>query len=140
MEGDMRGALRPLIPVIALAGLLAFANFSAAGANPSTSEGQRGIINFLTEHTLVYPDKKGEENLIHFGRFGTFDWYFPCQFESGTWNLDPDQILSLTYDNPDYQSRQYKVTRQDDGITLTEPGNDSATAGKLIVGNRLPFG
>lgn len=136
----MLGALRPMIPVTALTSLLVFANFSAAGATPSTSEGQHGIKNFLTEHTLVYPDKKGEENLIYFGRFGTFDWYFPCQFESGTWNLDPNQVLSLTYDNSDFQSRQYKVARQDDGITLTEPENDSTTAGKLIAGNRLPFG
>ncbi|NNE83460.1 MAG: hypothetical protein HKN28_05775 [Alphaproteobacteria bacterium] len=136
----MSGALRSMISLTVLASLLAFASFSTADANPSTTDGQRGIKNFLTEHTLVYPDKKGEENLIHFGRFGTFDWYFPCQFESGTWNLNTDRVLSLTYDNPDFQSRQYKVARQDDGITLTDPGNDSPTVGKLIAGNRLPFG
>ncbi len=32
--------------------------------------------NFLTENTLIYPGDDVQENLIHFGRFGNFDWYY----------------------------------------------------------------
>ena len=58
-----------------------------AGADSRPLEAKRGIDNFLTENTIAYPGRKGEENLIHFGRFGNFDWYFPCEFESGEWTI-----------------------------------------------------
>ncbi|MBT3400480.1 MAG: hypothetical protein HN420_10860, partial [Rhodospirillaceae bacterium] len=49
--------------------------------------GESGLpaANFLTENTLIYHGADGQENLIHFGRFGNFDWYFPCTIESGSW-------------------------------------------------------
>lgn len=124
----------------ALASLLVFAGFSNAGADPRPIDDQDGIKNFLTENTLIYPDNQGHENLIHFGRFGNFDWYFPCQFESGSWNLDPDLVLSLTYDSPQFKSRQYRLVRLEGGITLTEPDGGGTTVAKLVAGNRLPFG
>ncbi len=136
----MIGTLKSMFSVEALARFLLFAGVAKAGAAQGQAEDPRGIKNFLTENTLVYADEKGEENKIHFGRFGNFDWYFPCQFESGYWNLGPDMTLSLTYDNPQFKSRQYRLVRLDDAITLSEPDGGATTAAKLLTGYRLPFG
>jgi len=136
----MSGSLKSMVSVAALVSLLVFAGSPNAGADQRDTEDRRGIKNFLTEHTLVYADKLGEENLIHFGRFGNFDWYFPCQFESGSWNLGPDLVLRLTYDSPRFTPRQYRLARRDEGIILTEPDSGGTTVAKLLEGNRLPFG
>lgn len=136
----MSTSLKSLVSVAALASLLVFTGLSQAAAAQDQSESQRGIKNFLTEHTLIYTDKQGGENLIHFGRFGNFDWYFPCQFEGGYWNLDPDQVLRLTYDSPQFKSRQYQVDRLNGGVTLTEPDGGGTKVAKLVAGNRLPYG
>lgn len=136
----MPGSLQSIVSGAVLASLLICAGFVHADADQHQTDDPRGIKNFLTEHTLIYPDELGGENLIHFGRFGNFDWYFPCQFESGTWNLDPDLVLRLTYDSPRFKPRQYKLARLDDGITLTEPDGGGTTAATLVAGNRLPFG
>jgi len=111
----------------------------ADAAAPDAGGDPRGIKNSLTENTLAYPDAKGEENLIHFGRFGNFDWYFPCQFESGNWRLDSDLVLSLTYDSPRYQPRRYRLARRDGGITMTEPETGTVTVAKLLEGSHIPY-
>ena len=93
--------------------------------------------NFLTENTLIYPDRDGEENLIHFGRFGNFDWYYPCTFESGLWTLDADNVLSLTYDNRKLPDRSYRLSRAGESVLMIEP--DRTTQASLTVGNKLPY-
>ena len=136
----MLSALRSMYSITALAGLLALATISpAAAATEQPEGGKRGIDNFLTENTLTYPGRDGEDNLIHFGRFGNFDWYFPCEFESGDWSLGDDQILSLTYHNPRYKPRQLKLEQRDDGIALVEPGAENITVAKLREGNKIPW-
>lgn len=135
----MSGSLKSMVSGAVLASLLICAGFANADTDQHQTEDPRGIKNFLTEHTLIYSDELGGENLIHFGRFGNFDWYFPCQFEGGTWNLGPDLVLRLTYDSPRFKARQYKLARLDEVITLTEP-DGGTTAAKLVAGNRLPFG
>lgn len=135
----MLGTLKSMFSVAVVASVLALAGFVEAAADRRDAEDPRGIKNFLTENTLVYPDEKGEENLVHFGRFGNFDWYFPCQFESGSWSLDRDLVLSLTYDNSEFQPREYQLARRDGGITITEPNSGRTTAAKLLEGSHIPF-
>lgn len=135
----MVSTLKSIFSVVILASALAFAGLADAAADRRDAEESRGIKNFLTENTLAYPDEKGEENLIHFGRFGNFDWYFPCQFESGYWNLDRDLVLSLTYDNPEFQPREYQLARREGAITLTEPGSGGIMVAKLLEGSHIPF-
>lgn len=130
----MFGTVKSAIAAAALASLVAFAGWAPAGAD------ERGIKNFLTENTLVYPGEEGEENLIHFGRFGNFDWYYPCEFETGSWSLGTDMVLSLTYDNPRRAPKRYKLDRYEDRVALLAPDGDSGTTAMLLEGNRLPFG
>ncbi len=127
------------LKTFALASLLALAGFSPAAAEPHPVESKPGIKNFLTENTLSYPGREGEENLIHFGRFGNFDWYFPCEFESGAWSLGDDQILSLTYDNAKFASRRFKLEHREDGIALIEPDSETFTVATLLDGNHIPY-
>lgn len=135
----MVSSLKSMFSVAILASVLAFAGLAEAAADRRDTEDPRGIKNFLTENTLAYPDEKGEENLIHFGRFGNFDWYFPCQFESGLWSLDRNLVLSLTYDNPDFQPREYQLAQRQGEITLTEPNGGRTTVAKLLEGSHIPF-
>lgn len=135
----MVSTLKSIFSVAVLASVLAFAGLADAAADRRDAEDPRGIKNLLTENTLAYPDEKGEENLIHFGRFGNFDWYFPCQFESGYWSIDRDLVLSLTYDNSEFQPREYQLARREGDITLTEPGSDRITVAKLLEGSHIPF-
>jgi hypothetical protein len=92
----------------------------------------------LTGNTLVWPGAQGEQNLIHFGRFGEFDWYFPCRFESGAWTLDANQVLHLGYVNPQLQPRQYRLSLDENGVTLTAPDGQAIVA-ELKEGDRLPY-
>lgn len=135
----MSGPLKSTFAVMALASLLVFAGFSQAGADQHPTDSRRGIDNFLTENTLTYPGRKGEENLIHFGRFGNFDWYFPCQFESGDWSLTDDQTLSLTYHNPNFKPRRFKLDRREGEIALIEPDSENTTVATLLEGNHIPY-
>ncbi|MDH3739092.1 MAG: hypothetical protein OER92_07850 [Alphaproteobacteria bacterium] len=135
----MAGALRSILSLTAWASLVMFAGLSDALAERSAAEGKPGIDNFLTENTLTYPGQEGEQNLIHFGRFGNFDWYFPCEFESGDWSLGDDQTLRLTYHNPRYKPRQLKLEKREDGIALVEPGQQNITVAKLLEGNKIPW-
>ncbi len=123
----------------ALAGLLMLTGLPPARAETPPDGDKRGITNFLTENTLSYPSRAGEENLIHFGRFGNFDWYFPCEFESGAWSLGDDQILSLTYDNAKFASRRFKLEHREDGIALIEPDSETFTVATLLDGNHIPY-
>ena len=93
--------------------------------------------NFLTENTLIYPGDDGQENLIHFGRFGNFDWYYPCKFESGLWTLDADNVLRLTYDNRNLADRQYTLLRRGETVTMIEP--ERRTEADMVAGNKLPY-
>lgn len=138
-EDHMFGTLKSLVSLAVVACVLVFAGLAEAAAAQSDIDGKRSIKNFLTENTLVYADEKGEENLIHFSRFGSFDWYFPCQFESGLWSLGQDLILSLTYDNPDFQPREFQLVRQQDEITLTEVNSGNTGPAKLLEGSHIPF-
>ena len=135
----MTGWLISAVSKAALACRLAFAGVSTAAAEPHPANGERGIKNFLTENTLAYPGREGAENLIHFGRFGNFDWYFPCQFESGDWNLADDQTLSLTYHNPAFKPRQFKLEQREDGIALIEPASENTTVAQMLEGNHIPY-
>lgn len=123
----------------ALAGLLVLTGLPPARAETPPDDDKRGITNFLTENTLSYPGRAGEENLIHFGRFGNFDWYFPCEFESGAWSLSDDRTLSLTYDSAKFAPRQFKLEQHEHSITLVEPGSETITMATLLDGNHIPF-
>jgi len=92
--------------------------------------------NFLTKHTLIYPGDDGEENLIHFGQFGTFDWYYPCTFETGSWALDAGNVLSLTYDNRKRTDRRYTLSRRGENVLMIEP--ERTAVATLVPGNELP--
>ncbi len=123
-----------------LVALLAFAGSANAGTDRFQTEHERGPGSFLIGYTLIFPDELGQEHLIHFSRFGTFDWYFPCQFETGSWELDADRVLRLTYDSSQFAPRTYKLAHREDGITLTEPGGENTTVARVEEGNRLPYG
>ncbi|MEP4379613.1 MAG: hypothetical protein ABJ215_09245 [Alphaproteobacteria bacterium] len=108
---------------------------------PANAESGLPAPTFLTENTLIYPGVDGQENLIHFGRFGNFDWYFPCTIESGSWSLDPDNVLSLTYDNTDFAARSYRLTpREDpDGVRVEMIAPERTFAAVMEKGNTLPY-
>jgi hypothetical protein len=135
----MTGSLKSLVSVAAVASLLVLAGLSAVSAEPHPADGKSGIKNYLTENTLSYPGREGEENLIHFGRFGNFDWYFPCEFESGDWTLADDQTLSLTYHSSKFEPRQFKLEQREDGIALIEPDRETITVATLLDGNHIPY-
>jgi len=108
---------------------------------PAQAETGLPAPNFLTENTLVYPDADGEKNLIHFGRFGNFDWYFPCTFESGSWALDADNNLSLTYDNTDFADQTFRLdpSEGDGGLRVQMIAPDRTLAAVMEEGNTLPY-
>jgi len=108
---------------------------------PAHAESGLPAPTFLTENTLIYPGVDGEKNLIHFGRFGNFDWYFPCTFESGSWSLDPDNVLSLTYDNTDFAARSYRLAPREgpDGVEVQMIAPDRTLAAVMEEGNTLPY-
>jgi len=97
--------------------------------------------NFLTENTLIYPGVDGEKNLMHFGRFGNFDWYFPCKFESGSWALDADNNLSLTYDNTDFADQTFRLAPSEgtEGLQVQMIAPDRTLAAVMEEGNTLPY-
>ena len=135
----MAAWLRSRVSLAALAGLLVFAGSSNVYADPHPATSKPGINNFLTENTLSYPGREGEENLIHFGRFGNFDWYFPCQFESGEWSLADDQTLSLTYDSFKFAPQKFKLEQREDGVALIEPDSENITVAQMLEGNHIPY-
>ena len=108
---------------------------------PAHAESGLPAPNFLTENTLVYPDADGERNLIHFGRFGNFDWYFPCTFESGSWALDADNNLSLTYDNTDFADQTFRLAPREgsEGLQVQMIAPDRTLAAVMEEGNTLPY-
>lgn len=112
---------------------MTFAVFAA----PAWAEPKSPDTSFLSEHTLVYPNREGKEELIHFGRFGNFDWYYPCTIESGSWSLDADNVLSLTYDNTDFAPRSYQLAQKNGAVQMIEP--DRTTEAFIASGNLLPY-
>ena len=95
----------------------------------------------LVDHSLVFADTAGQEQVYYFGRFGNFDWYFPCEFESGSWTIDADRVLHLTYDNPDFAPRELNLSRNGGGLTVADArGRMGPTAAEIAAENRLPFG
>ena len=132
----MKHALHITRFVAALAAIIVLSG-GVARAETSRPEVDLPPRNFLTEHTLIYPARDGEEHLIHFGRFGNFDWYYPCTFESGLWTLDADNVLSLTYDNRKLADRSYRLSRAGESVLMIEP--DRTTEASLTVGNKLPY-
>ena len=131
---DCHRRTKRLRAALAVAGLLAF-------SVPAQAESGLPAPNFLTENTLVYPDADGERNLIHFGRFGNFDWYFPCTFESGSWALDADNNLSLTYDNTDFADQTFRLSPSegDGGLQVQMIAPDRTLAAVMEEGNTLPY-
>lgn len=113
-----------------------------AGADTDRPETElmRGPGGFLVDHTLIFPGTDGQEHLIHFTRFGTFDWYFPCQFETGEWSLSADQVLQLTYDSRLHAPRAFQLTQRADGLVLAEQDHDTMIVAQLVEGDRLPYG
>ena len=110
-------------------------------SGPASAESGLPAPTFLTENTLIYPDADGEKILIHFGRFGNFDWYFPCKFESGSWELDPDNVLSLTYDNTDFADQTFRLTPREGnkGLEVEMIAPDRTLAAVMEEGNTLPY-
>jgi hypothetical protein len=109
----------------------------AFAARASETSSEPPAATFLTENTLIYPGADGQQNLIHFGRFGNFDWYFPCTIESGRWSLDADNVLRLTYDNTDFADRTIRLAPDGDWVTMVTP---ERTANAVMVeGNKLPY-
>jgi hypothetical protein len=92
--------------------------------------------NFLTKHTLIYPGEDGQENLIHFGQFGTFDWYYPYTFETGSWALNAGNVLSLTYDDRRRPDRRYALSHRGANVLMTEL--ERTVLATLVPGNKLP--
>ncbi len=131
---DRHGRRRTGTAVLAVAGLLAL-------SAPVYGESGLPAPTFLTENTLIYPGADGEKNLIHFGRFGNFDWYFPCKFESGSWSLDPDNVLSLTYDNKDFADQTFRLTPREGegGLQVQMIAPDRTLAAVMEEGNTLPY-
>ena len=128
--------LLPIFRFVATLATIIVLSGGVARAETSRPEVDLPPRNFLTEHTLVYPAPDGEEHLIHFGKFGNFDWYYPCTFESGSWALDADNVLSLTYDNRKRVDRRYTLSRQGEAVLMIEP--DRTTEAALVPGNTLP--
>ncbi|MBT4906164.1 MAG: hypothetical protein HOK98_05985 [Rhodospirillaceae bacterium] len=110
-------------------------------SGPAHAETGLPAPTFLTENTLIYPGVDGEKNLIHFGRFGNFDWYFPCKFESGTWSLDPDNNLSLAYDNTDFAAQTFRLAPREgsDGLRVEMIAPERTFAAVMEEGNTLPY-
>lgn len=135
----MAGGIQSWFGAVIVAGALLLAGAADAAAGRDAGDDRRGINNFLTENTLAWPDEKGERNLMHFGRFGNFDWYFPCQFESGYWSLADDLVLSLTFDNRNYPPRTYQLDRRGDALTLTDPKTGRVAVAELLEGSHIPF-
>ncbi|MEK9965640.1 MAG: hypothetical protein VW582_04655 [Rhodospirillaceae bacterium] len=104
--------------------------FAARAAEPPAA-------TFLTENTLIYPGADGQQNLIHFGRFGNFDWYFPCTIESGRWSLDADNVLHLTYDNTDFADRTIRLAPDADRVEMITA--ERTTTAVMVEGNKLPY-
>lgn len=132
---SMKHAIRITRFAAALAAIIVLSG-GMAWAETSRPEVDLPPRNFLTEHTLIYPARDGEEHLIHLGRFGNFDWYYPCTFESGSWTLDADNFLSLTYDNRKLADRRYTLSRRGETVLMVEP--DRTTEAALVPGNELP--
>ena len=134
--------LRTIAAAAALAGGLLAGGLLTVGmtaARADTSPGGAGVSAAeLTGNTLAWPDGKGGTNLIHFGRFGEFDRYIPCQFESGAWQLGADRVLHLQYVNPQLAPRDYALSRDGSALTLTARGGESFVA-ELQEGDRLPY-
>ena len=122
--------------------LIAPAGQAVAASEPARPETElmRGPGGFLVDHTLIFSGADGQEHLIHFTRFGTFDWYFPCQIETGEWSLDADQVLRLSYDNPRFAPHAYLVTQRTDGLILAEAAAETTILAQLVEGDRLPYG
>jgi len=102
-----------------------------------------GQKNFLTGNTLTYKDEKGIPQSLYFGRFDNFDWYFPCEFESGAWKLTETgsgtSDLALSYDNAKFKPVSVSLTRTESLYRIRFPSGHVSTA-KLEEGNRLPVG
>jgi len=113
---------------------------AAADTDRPETELMHGPGGFLVDHTLIFPGGDGQEHLIHFTRFGTFDWYFPCQIETGEWSLSADQILQLTYDSRLRAPRAFQLTQDADGLVLAERDHDTTIVAQLVEGDRLPYG
>lgn len=126
----IRAAAKAVATVMMVTGLL-------LAGGPVHAEPKSADTSFLSEHTLIYPNRDGKEELIHFGRFGNFDWYYPCTIESGSWSLDADNVLSLTYDNTDFAPRSYRLAQKDGGVQMIE--SDRTTQAFIASGNLLPY-
>ncbi len=135
----MERSLNSMGLIFALTGLLLTAGPPPASADQNGSGDPRGIKNFLTKHTIIYTDKLGAKNSIYFGQFGSFDWYFPCQIESGAWKLDADQVLHLSYDTSTFEPKKYKLARTDEGITLSATESETKLTAEILAGNKLPL-
>ena len=102
-----------------------------------------GQQNFLTGNTLSYKDEKGVPQSLYFGRFDNFDWYFPCEFESGAWKLTETDTQSsnlvLSYDNAKFKPVSVRLTKAEGSYKIRFPSGHVSTA-KLEEGNRLPVG
>jgi len=116
--------------------LLALAPAAASAASPDADDTLKSVI---TENTLVYPGADGQTNFIHFSRYGSFDWYFPCQIESGRWSLEAGDELHLTYDYPGFAARTYRLAQQGDTVVMTEAESGGVTRGEIARGNTVPY-
>jgi hypothetical protein len=135
VERPMRA--RPVLIAALAAGLLAGPSIWGPAIWGTALAG--ALDDAITDNTLVYPGSDGKENLIHFGKYGNFDWYFPCRIESGSWTLDPDGTLHLTYDNSDFAPRDYGLALDGRDIAMADPATGGRTAAEIIRGNVLPY-
>ncbi|MEK9677802.1 MAG: hypothetical protein VW169_05350 [Rhodospirillaceae bacterium] len=129
-----------LIKLFAVLTIVAFLSAGTAWADEADKDYQGKIKNFLTEHTLLYADRQGGNNAIYFGRFGTFDWYFPCQIETGNWTLSKDNVLHLEYDTVTFKPVTYRLTRDGDQVKLLNLADGSAVMSERQPENGLPVG
>lgn len=128
----MTGPMRTILVAAALAASVVFANPPVQAATDALTP------DSLSGNTLVWPRPDGENTLIYFGRFGNFDRYVPCTFESGTWTLGPDRQLNLTYDRPSIEPQRFGLTKQGDGVAMTAPDGSTFVA-ELQEGDHLPW-
>lgn len=132
-------AKRSALAIATLAGLAAIglaAQHAAMNARMAAAPLTRDA---LVHHSLVFFDAQGQEQIYYFGRFDNFDWYFPCEFATGSWALDAGNVIRLSYDNPRFAARDLRLTGAGKMLTVADSGG-APTRAEITRENRLPFG
>ena len=132
-------AKRSALAVIALAGLAAVVFAAQRAAMDARTAVAPLTRDALVHHSLVYYDAQGKEQIYYFGRFDNFDWYFPCEFATGSWALGAGNVIRLSYDDPRFAARELRLAGAARTLTVADAGG-APTRAEITKENRLPFG